>query len=204
VKRTLAPSMSLRNFDHGYWYAVDLKRFADRIGLPAASKLRKDELEVAIRRFLRSGVLTGRSTGKAPAVTSSTPRDVDLGLRLDRRVIRYTNDPVTKEFLEREAAKRVPGFRRRSGARYRLNRWPDEQLRTGAAITYRDLVEAYVRINRPEERFRRIPHTRYVYFMSDFLAGERGATTADAIAAWHVLKTMDCPKTYRAWRSRRR
>jgi len=40
--------MTATQFDNGYWYATELKDFAERIGIPSASKLRKDELETAI------------------------------------------------------------------------------------------------------------------------------------------------------------
>ena len=44
--------MTLSQFENGYWYATQLKDFADAIGIPSANKLRKDELERAIRSFL--------------------------------------------------------------------------------------------------------------------------------------------------------
>lgn len=37
--------MTWREFENGYWYLGQLKDFAERIGIPAAKKLRKDELE---------------------------------------------------------------------------------------------------------------------------------------------------------------
>jgi hypothetical protein len=40
--------VTLRDFENGYWYLEQLKNFAERIGIPAAKKLRKDELEKAI------------------------------------------------------------------------------------------------------------------------------------------------------------
>jgi hypothetical protein len=51
----LSPTMTLREFENGYWYLEQLKNFAGRIGIPAAKKLRKDELEKAIVAFLRTG-----------------------------------------------------------------------------------------------------------------------------------------------------
>ena len=51
-KPKLSTSMSLNQFDNGYWYATELKWFAETIGIPAASKLRKDELEKAIEARL--------------------------------------------------------------------------------------------------------------------------------------------------------
>jgi hypothetical protein len=47
----LSPSMTLRDFENGYWYLDQLKHFAERIDVPAAKKLRKDELEEAIVAF---------------------------------------------------------------------------------------------------------------------------------------------------------
>ena len=61
----LSKKMTLRQFDHGYWYATEIKRFAQSLGLPSANKLRKDELEKAIRHFLANG-----------KVTSPTKRDL--------------------------------------------------------------------------------------------------------------------------------
>jgi len=195
----LSPSMTVAEFDNGYWYAVDVKRFAHALGIPSAGTLRKDQLEHAIRHFLR--------TRRLPAVPrprhAPAARDVDLGLRLDRRVVRYTNDPATKAFLEREAKKLSPAYKRRSGARYRLNRWRDAQLASGRRITYHDLVKAYVRISTAAEPYAKIASGRYINFLSEFLRREPAATRAAAIRAWHALKTMNCPKTYAAWRRRR-
>jgi len=191
----LAPSMSVAQFDNGYWYATDLKRFAQAIGIPSAASLRKDQLEPVIRRFLRT-----RRIPTAPSKARTVERDVDLGLRLDRRVVRYTNDPETKTFLEREALKLSPSYRRRSGARYRLNRWRDTQLARGKPLTYRDLIQEYVRLSAPSARYKRVPSGRYINFLSDFLRHEPGGTRSAAIRAWHALKRMDCPKTYAAFR----
>jgi hypothetical protein len=114
-------------------------------------------------------------------------------------VVRYTNDEETKSFLEREAQKRVPGLKRKSGVRYRFNRWREQQLIKGVKLTYRDLVKEYVRLNQTEGPFAHIPHGRYINFVSDFLAAEKKATREQAIRAWHELKALNVPKNYRAW-----
>jgi hypothetical protein len=195
--------MTVTRFDNGYWYATELKAFAETIGISSASKLRKDELEKAIRRFLATGTLT-RPTKRN--LSRSGIKDVDRGLRLGLRVILYTNDRETKAFLEREARRLDPTHKRRSGSRYRINRWRDTQLTRGATITYRDLVKEYVRLNRPETAHQRIqqPSGRYIHFLSDFMAAHPGATMAAAIRAWKKVKTMDSPKSYRAFARTRR
>jgi hypothetical protein len=192
----LSKDMTLRQFDHGYWYATEIKRFAQSLGVPAAHKLRKDELEKAIRHFLAHGKVTNPTKRDS---SRSGIKDVDRGLRLDRRVVLYTNDRDTKAFLEREALRLDPTFKRRSGARYRLNRWREAQLTRGVHITYRDLAREYVRLNRPETTYRRVPSGRYINFLSDFMAANPGARMAAAIRAWKTVKRMNSPKDYRAF-----
>jgi len=189
--------MTLAQFDNGYWYATELTAFAKSIRIPSASKLRKDELETAIKVFLATGRL------KQPAkrnLTVSGPKDVERGLSLELPVVVYTNDEETKDFLEREARKMAPGLRRKSGTRYRLNRWREAQLVKGIKLTYRGLVKEYVRLNQTTEPFAHIPVGRYINFMSNFLAKEPGATREQALKAWERLKTLDIPKNYQAWR----
>ncbi len=43
----LSPTMTVRDFENGHWYLEQLKIFAVHIGIPAAKKLRKDELDYA-------------------------------------------------------------------------------------------------------------------------------------------------------------
>jgi hypothetical protein len=83
--------------------------------------------------------------------------------------------------------------------RYRHNRWREEQLTKGVKITYRDVVKEYVRLNQTGEPFARIPIGRYINFLSDFSAAEKGASREQAIKAWEQLKTLDIPKNYRSW-----
>ena len=192
----LSTSMTAAQFENGYWYAVELKQFAKRLGIPSANKLRKDELERAIRLFLESGKI--KNPTKRSLSTLGT-RDVERGLRLDLQVMVYTNDKETKAFLERESQKLAPGLKRKSGARYRLNRWREDQLVKGVKLTYRDLVAEYVRLNQTTKPFPHIPQVRYINFVADFLAAEKGATREQAIREWKKLKRLDIPKDYCSW-----
>jgi hypothetical protein len=188
--------MTLAQFENGYWYATELKKFAETIGIKSASKLRKDELEKAIKLFLRTGRV---KTSTKRSFSAAGTKDVDRGLSLDLAVVAYTNDQETKNFLEREAQKLAPGLKRKSGVRYRLNRWREKQLIKGVRLTYEGLVKEYVRLNQTTGRFAHIPHGRYINFVSDFLAAENDATREQAIKAWKKLKSMDVPKNYRSW-----
>src|SRR5947209_2860884 len=134
--------MTAREFENGYWYLDQLKNFAARIGIPAASKLRKDELEKAIRVFLR--------TGKAALPTKRPLRetgvkDVERGLTLRRRIEHYTSNRETKDFIVQQARRMAPEVREKSGVWYRLNRWREERIASGDRPTYGDLVRHYIR-----------------------------------------------------------
>jgi hypothetical protein len=195
----LSPTMTQREFENGYWYLAELKAFAERIGIPAATKLRKDELEKAIVTFLRTG------TAASPARRSlrkTGMKDLDRGLDLKLRIEHYTSNRKTKDFIVEQARLLAPEVREKSGVWYRLNRWREEQITSGTRPTYGALVRQYIALNRME-RFEKIPHGRYINFVAAFLAAKRSATRAEAIAAWAELKTLDVPKDYASWRKAR-
>ena len=187
--------MTVRDFERGYWYLVQLKNFAERIGIPAAKQLRKDELENAIVAFLRTGkaaLPTKRSLRKAGI------KDVDRGLTLKLRIENYTSNRETKDFIIEQARLMAPDVREKSGVWYRLNRWREEQVASGKRPRYRDLVRQYIGLNKMD-RFQRIPLDRYINFLAEFFEANRGATRAEAIAAWTELKAADIPKNYASW-----
>jgi hypothetical protein len=195
AKPALSAEMTVREFENGYWYADQLKDFAERLGIPAAAKLRKDELEKAILAFLR----TGRAELPTKrALRKQGVKDLERGLSLDLPIEHYTSNRTTKDFIAAEARRLEPGVREKSGVWYRLNRWREEQLTAGRGITYGDLVRQYLALNQVE-RFEKIPHGRYINFVAAFLAGEKGATRERAAAAWAQLKKMDVPKDYPSW-----
>ena len=187
--------MTVRDFANGYWYLDQLKDFAERLGIPAARRLRKDELEAAILAFLR--------TGKAALPTKRALRktgikDLERGLTLKLRIQNYTSNRETKNFIVEQARRMAPDVREKSGVWYRLNRWREDQITRGARPTYGDLVRQYIVLNRMP-RFERVPHGRYINFVADFLKAGKAATRADAIAAWNELKKLDVPKDYASW-----
>ena len=191
----LSPTMTVRAFENGYWYLAQLKTFAQRIGIPAAKKLRKDELEKAIVAYLR--------TGKAALPTKRSLRqigvkDVQRGLNLKLRIEHYTSNRETKDFIVEQAHLMAPEVRGKSGVWYRLNRWREEQITGGKRPTYGDLVRRYIALSKVA-RFEKIPHGRYINFVAEFLAANKGVTRAEAIAAWTELKELDVPKNYASW-----
>jgi hypothetical protein len=200
-KTELAETMTQSEFDNGYWYAIELREFATKVGIPSANKLRKDELEKALKHFLRTG--ESKNFVKRGLLKPGT-RDVDKGLRLDLRVVHYTSNRKTKDFIVREAAKLQPGFKRVSGTRYLLNRWREAQISRGRPITYGDLVRQAIRLNKTKRGPLRVEHGRYINFIADFMAANRKSSHEQAVRAWKEIKGMDAPKTYAAWSTARR
>jgi hypothetical protein len=191
----LSPTMTVRDFENGYWYLGQLKNFAEHIGIPAAKQLRKDELEKAIVTFL----LTGKAALPTKrALRKTGAKDVERGLNLKLRIENYTSNRETKNFIIEQAGKMAPDVREKSGVWYRLNRWREEQIASGGRPTYGDLVRQYIVLNK-RDRFERIPHGRYINFVADFLEANKRATRAEAIGAWTTLKGLDVPKDYVSW-----
>jgi hypothetical protein len=195
MANALSPTMMLREFENGYWYREQLKDFAARIGIPAATKLRKDELEKAIVVFLRTGNV---ALPTKRALRRTGTKDFERGLRLKLRIEHYTSNRETKDFIIEQARLMAPEVRRKSGVWYRLNRWREEQITSGKHPTYGDLVRQYVAQNQMP-RFKRVPHGRYINFVADFLEADDGATRAEVIGAWNELKKLDVPKDYVSW-----
>src|SRR5437868_3583733 len=190
----LSPTMTLREFENGYWYLDQLKDFAERIAIPAAKKLRKDEIEKAIVAFLR----TGKALPTKRSLRRTGMKDVERGLNLKLRIEHYTSNRETKDFIVEQARMMAPDVREKSGVWYRLNRWREEQITTGARPTYGDLVRQYIVLNKMQ-RFERVPIRCYCNFVADFFAANKKATRAEVIAAWNELKELDVPKDYVSW-----
>jgi hypothetical protein len=190
--------MTEQEFDNGYWYAVEIKTFANEIGIRSAAKLRKDQLEALIKHFLRTGRVESAPKKSCP---DTGMRDVEKGLKPDLPVVNYTNDKETKDFLVKAVLRLAPDMKLKSGARYRLNRWREDQIAQGLKITYADLTRQYVKLNSVEGRFPQAPSGRYLNFMSDFLSHEKNATKSRAIRASKEVKKLDIPKTYRDWKN---
>jgi hypothetical protein len=136
----LTPAMTVRDFENGYWYTDQLKTFADALGIPSPKKLRKDELERAILRFLRTGdaaLPTRRSLRKTGV------KDLERGLSLKLLIANYTSNRETKDFIVRQAGLIAPDVRERSGVWYRLNRWREERMTADKRATRAEAIAAW-------------------------------------------------------------
>src|SRR3954464_8702250 len=112
MANALSPTMTVRDFENGYWYREQLKDFAERIGIPAATKLRKDELERAIVVFLRTG---NAARTRKRSLRRTGVKDVERGLHLKLELQNYTSNRDTKNFIIEQARLMAPEVREESG-----------------------------------------------------------------------------------------
>lgn len=197
MTKKLSKRMSLSSFENGYWYLIDLKEFAKKIEIQNYSKLRKDQLEKEISYYLRNGKIRRR---KVSAIKQSKlTKDSDKKLSLKTQIKNFTNDKVTKEFIEAQALRKEPNLPKKSGCKYWLNRWREENLSKGNKITYGDLVNEYIRLRKTKGNFPQIPSTKFNNFVQDYLANNEG-TRAQAMKEWEILKKLDVPKNFKSWK----
>jgi len=197
----LTTNITEKEFDKGYWYASEIKAFAKQLGIANSAKLRKDELEQLIKHFLRTGQVI-RSNRKNVVKTGA--KDIDVGLTTSLPIVHYTSNKQTKNFIKTETNKLAPGLKIKSGVWYRVNRWRDEQITKGKTITYGDLINQFIKLNQTSGKFEKVPVGRYINFISDFLANEKGATRQKAIKEWKELKTLDAEKNYESWKQHKK
>ena len=191
----LRASMSVEEFDDGYFYAAELKVFALQLGITVGRR-RKLELEELIRGYLRTGVVPPAKP--APDRWSGKERD---RLAAETIVRAYVDDRTTKAFLRDFVRARAPSLKDKSGQWYWLNVWRRTQLQAGQHISYADLGNRLLELMRSEGRLPRIPAARFNNFVTDFLAdpANKGRSRTDAVAAWERIKSVPGPKTYQAY-----
>ncbi len=193
----LRRSMSVEEFDDGYFYAAELKAFARDIGITVGN-FRKNELENLIREFLATGVVPDRK----PVLPRKSGQQRDT-LRADERVVNYVGDSKTKAFLLERVKLRTPGLRNKSGQWYWLNDWRRQQQETGRNFTYQDIADHLHALMSTKGRLPQIPSARLNNFITDFRAdpANGGVSRAEMLKAWEVLKRRPGPNTYEAYLS---
>ena len=193
----LRPSMSVKEFDDGYFYVAELKVFARQLGI-AVGRRRKLELEAVIRHFLQTGLVLPAKP--VPDRRSGEARD---RLAAESIVRNYVDDARTKAFLRDMVHASVPSLKDKSGQWYWLNHWRRMQLQAGERITYADLANRLLELMCTEGRLPRIAAARFNNFITDFREDpiNIGKSRAEAVAAWEHIKSVPGPKTYEAYAS---
>jgi len=196
-KVKLTKQITETQFDHGYWYADEIRKFAREIGIPNSSKLRKDEIEKLIKIFLRTGKV---KSSDRKNIQKSGIKDLERGLDNSLQIMNYTSNRQTKNFILAEALNIAADLKIKSGVWYRLNRWRDEQMTKDIKITYGNLVQQFIRLNQTVGSFQKIPVGRYINFVADYLTNEKNSTREQATKEWEKLKKSGVIKDYKSWK----
>ncbi len=188
----LRRKMSVKEFDDGYFYAAELKRFAREVGISVGNR-RKFEVEDLIRSFLETGVV--------PASQPTLPRNKGEErdrLALDEQVRNYVDDKETKEFLLDAVRSSSPGIKKKSGQWYWLNDWRRKQQERQAVFTYQDVVDHLSKLMHQKGRLPQVPSARMNNFITDLRADPvNSEMTRDEVQQeWRWLKKQPGPKTY--------
>ncbi|MHB9291752.1 hypothetical protein Holit_00835 [Hollandina sp. SP2] len=191
--KRLYKNITMEEFLNGYWYSIELKKFGKEIGIKNYSKLRKDELEKIIIHFIENGKIIEEETKK------STIKMPDK-LLPDTIIENYKNNKQTKEFILKEASKKEPELKIKSGAIYWLNRWREDKIKSGIKITYEDLINEFIKINSNERKLPQIPSTKMNNFITDYLKNKINSKRKDAMDEWNKLKELNIPKDYKSWK----
>ncbi len=191
----LRPSMSVEEFNDGYYYAADLKVFARQLGI-AVGRRHKLEVEASIREFLR----TGSVPLARPEIGQRRGKQRDE-LAAGTIVRNYVDDRSTKAFLLDLVHARAPSVKDKSGQWYWLNNWRRTQLQSGTNITYADLADRLLELMCTEGRLPRLPAARFNNFITDFRTDpvNKRKSRTEAVAAWEHIKSVPGPKTYEAY-----
>lgn len=162
--RRLNPDMSVQEFNDGYFYAVEVKRFAQELGIPVGSR-RKFELEQLVRERL--------ATGRAATGTPVLPRNVDGSrdsLASDAVVKNYVGSKETKVFLRNLVHAEVPGLRDKSGQWCLLNDWRRQRQEARVRFTYHDLAARLRELMGTKGRLPQVPSAQMNNFITDYRA----------------------------------
>lgn len=196
-KSNLHQSMTVEEFENGYFYAAELKKFAKELGIEVGS-LRKNEVEIHIKAFL-----SGEKNIELPKSINNKQNKAERDtLSPDTQIVNYVSDKQTKNFLLAEIHKKDAAIKNKSGQWYWLNDWRKKQIADNNPITYQSVINKLYELMTTKGKLPRIPSTRFNNFITDFLADpdNAGASRKQAMEAWEILKNLPIQKNYQAYK----
>lgn len=155
----------------------------------------KNEISDRIELFLR----TGEISCKKPFRKVMEPFDSQQTLTLDRRVVNYKSDPVTRAFF----AKHIPGF---TGFSAHVQKWLKQRLANGELFTYADVVVEHNRFLKEKSEMKlsgerkKVVHDscQYNQFFIDY-TDDPDQKPHTAIEAWQLVRNSAGDKTYKRY-----
>jgi hypothetical protein len=186
-------NISLEEFENNYWYSIQLKKFLKEIGLKNYGKLRKDEMESIIAKYIKYKEVEVNICKKIEN------NKIDI-LDKNEYVENFKNTKETWDFIIKELLKKNSKIKLKSGSKYWVNRWREKQINDGHKIKYKDLINEFYRLNMVEGKLPQIPSTKMNNFLMDYLNNEKGSKRKDAMKEWEILKNLEIKKDYKSWK----
>ncbi len=127
----LSSRLSFDTFRKHYYHKRTLLEFCRTHNIPTYGL--KNDLNRRIEAFLKTGKVANECQSKR---ASDSTRDSYLELTLDRQVVNYKSDSITREFF----AKNLPDF---SSFSAYVQKWLKQRLANGDIFTYADVIEEH-------------------------------------------------------------
>lgn len=192
----LAIGLSSEIFLKHYYDKQTLLEFCREHGIPSQGQ--KNELTCRIEHFLRTGKILHVNTPKK----NTLPFDSELGLSLDRQVVNYKSDPVTRRFFE----KHIPQF---TGFSAYVQKWLKERLANNENFTYAEVIEEHKQYLRDKTRAQvrgeatKVAHDscQFNQFYIDY-SHDPAKKPHTAKKAWELVRDSAGDKTYKRYQDK--
>jgi hypothetical protein len=132
-------NLSADIFCQHYYNKKDLIKFCQQVGISTYGL--KKEIENRIVLYLRTQIIEKISIKKSNMVMS----DSQQGLKLDKIVVHYKSDLVTRNFFK----KYIPEF---TGFSAYVQRWLKKRLLNDEILTYADVIEEHKKFLEEKKR----------------------------------------------------
>jgi len=191
----LSKKLSPDVFKQHYYDKNELTEFCRSIGISTTGQ--KNDLNSRIELYLR----TGRVTVVAPVVRSTRP-DSEIGLTLDKVVVNYKSDPVTRQFFERNCR----GF---TGFSALVQKQIKQRLADGESFTYGDVIAMHRAFLKNKQQARdtgqatTVAHDscQFNQFYIDY-SHDNSSKVHTAKEAWMLVRNTAGAKTYQRYKDR--
>lgn len=182
-------------FRQHYYDKTVLMDFCRQIGISINGL--KNEVNDRIDLYLRTKKITQITMSK-----KSGSADSEQGLRLDKIVVNYKSDPVTRAFFE----KHIPGF---TGFSAYVQKWLKGRLSNEETFTYADVIEEHKRFlkgklkERVSGKERIVAHDscQFNQFYIDY-SHDSQEKPHSAKEAWFLVRDTAGDKTYARYKEK--
>tara|TARA_Y100000588_G_C14268646_1_gene931201 strand:- start:1340 stop:2044 length:705 start_codon:yes stop_codon:yes gene_type:complete len=194
-KVPITASLSAETFRLHYYSKIELIEFCRSIGISTSGL--KNQLNERVEEFLKTGQVSLKPVKKV-----TTKPDSVIGLSLDKIVVNYKSDPLTRAFFE----KHILDF---TGFSALVQKKIKQRLACAEKFTYRDAINMHKAFLRDKKEAKtsgiatKVAHDscQYNQFLIDYRHDET-VKIHSAKDAWQLVRDSEGDKTYKRYKDR--